>query len=212
MSAINTEESVEDKTSPDEKKESSDDESDLPPLEDIKYDNKSDESLQKKNIVIPEDEKKSKKSDDGWLDVLDNGELKKFVLTPGKVGEPRPERGCVVVMKVITKLLDTQERVESESFDEIDIILGESDVIQGLDLIIPLMDQNEVSRCLIASRFAYGEKGKGNDIPPNATLDCEVHLLTVQWLDEETVLPIDIRIRLGMSRDIDSSIDPFFNV
>ena len=203
MSEINgentSEKLIEEKTSAEEKTNASDDESDMPPLEDIKYDDTSDESLKKKNIVIPEDEdKKPKKNDDGWLDVLDNGELKKFVLTAGEVGQPRPERGCIVLIKLVTKLFDTQERVESECFDQLDLIVGECDVIQGLDLLIPLMDQKEVGRCLIAPRFAYGEKGKGEDVPPNATLECEVTLMSVAWLDDETVLPLSDRIRLGI--------------
>lgn len=182
----------------------SDDESDMPPLEDIKYDDKNDESLKEKKIVIPED-KKEKKLDDGWLDVLDNGELKKFVLTEGLKGERRPERGCLVTIKLITKLLDSQTPVESDCYDSFDIILNEYDVIQGLDLIIPLMDQKEVAKCHIASRFAYGEKGKGKEVPPNSSLECEVHILSVQWLDDETPLPIDDRLRLG------NRLNPFPN-
>ena len=200
MSDNPNEETIDKSSEETEEKEAdkqSDDESDMPPLEDIKYDDQNDESLKNKKIVIPED-KKEKELDDGWLDVLDNGELKKFVLTPGLKGERRPERGCLVTIKVVTKLLDSQKPVESETFDSIDIILGEFDVIQGLDLVIPLMDQQEVAKCHIAARFAYGEKGKGDDVPPDASLECEVHILSVQWLDEDSPLPVEDRLRLGI--------------
>jgi FK506-binding protein 8 len=171
--------------------------SDMPPLEDF-MDQNTDPSVKKKSIRI-EDKKEEKELDsEGWLDVLDNGDLKKFVLTKGLVGKPRPERGCLVVIKLITKLLDSQEVIQSESYDSLDIVLGDSDVIQGIDLVIPLMDQKEVSRILIKSRFAYGKLGKGLEIPPNATLDCELHLLSVEWPEEDMVLPIDERIRIGI--------------
>jgi FK506-binding protein 8 len=171
--------------------------SDMPPLEEF-VDQNTDQSFKKKSIRI-EDKKEEKELDsEGWLDVLDNGDLKKFVLTKGLVGTPRPERGCLVVIKLITKLLDSQQVIQSESYDSLDIVLGDSDVIQGIDLVIPLMDQKEVSRILIKSRFAYGKLGKAPEIPPNATLDCELHLLSVEWPEEDMILPIDERIRIGI--------------
>ncbi|CAG2162288.1 unnamed protein product [Oppiella nova] len=197
-----SDQSVVDQKAPEEQedKQSSDGEStadDMPPLEDIKYDDQTDESLKKKNIVIPEDKPQPKPAEDGWLDVLDNGELKKFVLTAGAVGQPRPERGCIVAIKLIAKLFDTQEVLESESHDLIDVIVGESDLFQGLDLIIPLMDQKEVARVVVSSRFAYGKTGVPDVVPPNATLDCELHVVSVRWMDEDFVLPIVDRIRIG---------------
>ncbi|CAG2102831.1 unnamed protein product [Medioppia subpectinata] len=170
---------------------------DMPPLEDIKYDDETDDAVKKKRIVIPEDKPKPKPAEDGWLDVLDNGELRKFVLTPGAVGQPRPERGCIVAIKLVVKLEETQAVVESESHELTDMIVGDSDLFQGLDLIIPLMDQKEVARVVVSSRFAYGKTGIPGAIPPDASLDCELHLLSVQWLDEEFVLPIVDRIRIG---------------
>jgi len=171
--------------------------SDMPPLEEF-VDQNTDQSFKKKSIRI-EDKKEEKELDsEGWLDILDNGDLKKFVLTTGEVGKPRPERGCLIVLKLITKLLDSQQVIQSESYDSLDIVLGDSDVIQGIDLVIPLMDQKEVSRILIKSRFAYGKLGKAPEIPPNATLDCELHLLSVEWPEEDMILPIDERIRIGI--------------
>lgn len=170
--------------------------SDMPPLEDFMTQN-NDNSVKKKNIII-EDKKEPKELDsNGWLDVLDNGDLKKFVIKTGEVGKQRPERGCIVVIKLLTKLYDTQQVVESESYDSIDIVLGESDVIQGIDLVIPLMDDKEVSRIVIKSRFAFGKIGKGSEIPPNSTLECELHVLSVEWPEDEVILPIDERIRIG---------------
>lgn len=151
----------------------------------------------------PEDhedhEEKEEENDEksGWLDILDNGDLMKFVLQPGNETESRPERGCKVTIKLITKIKDTDKIIASETFDKLDLILGDMDVIAGLDLVIPLMHPGEVARVLIAPRFAYGTLGKGEEIPPNTTLDCELHILDSEFLEEEDLYEIPVAEKLA---------------
>lgn len=58
--------------------------------------------------------------------------------------------------------------------------LGAGQVIPGWDKGVEGMKIGERRRLTIPSSLAYGEKGVGNIIPPNATLVFEVELLNVE--------------------------------
>lgn len=58
--------------------------------------------------------------------------------------------------------------------------LGEGQVIPGWDKGVDGMKVGERRKLTIPSSLAYGEKGVGNVIPPNATLVFEVELLNVE--------------------------------
>ena len=60
-----------------------------------------------------------------------------------------------------------------------DIQLGEGRVIQGWEEGIGLMNVGDKLRLIIPSNLAYGEKGAGGVIPPNATLLFDVELVNV---------------------------------
>jgi FK506-binding protein 1 len=57
--------------------------------------------------------------------------------------------------------------------------LGVGQVIKGWDEAIPKLSLNEVAKLTITSDDAYGEKGFGQLIPPNATLVFEVELVSI---------------------------------
>lgn len=134
---------------------------------------------------------------EGWMDILENGQLLKRVLEAGDTSTSRPERGCKVTIRVTTRIKSTGEVVESETYDRLEAFVGDYDVMHGLDLLLPLMHQQEVAQVVIHERFAYGSAGKEPDIPGNCTLDCEIQLLAIQWMDSESQLLLPDRIKYG---------------
>lgn len=134
---------------------------------------------------------------DGWMDILDNGQLLKRVIDAGDTGSSRPERGCKVTIRLTTRIKSTGEVVPSETFDRLEAFVGDYDVMHGVDLLLPMMQEKEVAQVVIHDRFAYGAEGKEPDIPANCMLDCEIQLLEVQWIDSESPLPLKDRINYG---------------
>ncbi|OPX34618.1 hypothetical protein B1H10_03245 [candidate division KSB1 bacterium 4484_188] len=59
-------------------------------------------------------------------------------------------------------------------------VLGQGRVIPGWDEGVALMKVGDVWQFIVPPQLAYGEKGAGNLIPPNATLIFEVQLLSVK--------------------------------
>lgn len=179
---------------------------DLPGLDDVNEDaNKNNGAETKSGDSKPRrtrgfnlgDKKKEVIDDDGWLDVLENGQLKKKVLRPGDTSSARPERTCKVTINLKTKSQSNQEVIQSETGDGLVGIVGDYDFMHGVDMVIPLMHIGEVSVVEIASRFAYGEMGKKPDIEPDAAVVCEVELLECDWIDSELELPLEEKLKFG---------------
>lgn len=75
-----------------------------------------------------------------------------------------------------------------------------SQLIQGLDLIIPLMLIGEISEVKVGPRFAYGSKGyqEGSiNIPPDATLHYTVELVSVTTEPEIETMDVQTRKETG---------------
>ncbi|MFO8147779.1 MAG: peptidylprolyl isomerase [Bacteroidota bacterium] len=64
--------------------------------------------------------------------------------------------------------------------EPIDFPLGEGHVIAGWDEGIQLLHEGGQARFVIPSHLAYGERGAGGVIPPNATLVFDVELVKVK--------------------------------
>lgn len=61
-----------------------------------------------------------------------------------------------------------------------DLTLGAGEVIPGWDLGVVGMKVGGVRRLTIPGALAYGSRGHGADIPPNATLVFDIELMQVQ--------------------------------
>ena len=130
--------------------------------------------------------------DDGWEDVLGSGRLRKKVLREGDRARGRPERGASCTINLTERLPGGAElgRREDEVF-----MLGESELMQGLDLVVPLMLPGELALVTLQSSFGYGSAGDGVRVPPDSDLEIELEL--VDW---EVLGPVpDIERKLRMS-------------
>lgn len=84
-----------------------------------------------------------------------------------------------------------------ETSDNFELQLGDCEVVQGLDLALGLMNVGEVCKLKLESRLAYGTKGLEPTVPPDATVNFEVELLSVDPEDELETLAISERRRKG---------------
>ncbi|XP_015929100.1 peptidyl-prolyl cis-trans isomerase FKBP8 [Parasteatoda tepidariorum] len=157
-------------------------------------------------LIIPENSEKTPASeaiisspstenspdDDEWLDIMGSGNFKKLVIKKGNGHETRPEKGDRVTVRlscfVNDKLVEEQENLQ--------VIVGDMDVIQGLDLVFCLMEKDEVAKVKIPPKLAYGKLGRSPEIPPESELEYEVHLKDVQPVDHNS-LSVSERLNLG---------------
>ncbi|XP_037079680.1 peptidyl-prolyl cis-trans isomerase FKBP8-like [Pollicipes pollicipes] len=117
--------------------------------------------------------------DDGWLDIVGNGQLKKKVLTPGSGDrESRPRRSQVVTVELSARLADGRQTGALPA--RLTFGLGDGEVITGLDMAVGLMQPGETADVFMEPRFAYGERGLEEGVPPNASLTFTVRLVDVQ--------------------------------
>ncbi|XP_063699889.1 peptidyl-prolyl cis-trans isomerase FKBP8 [Culicoides brevitarsis] len=133
-----------------------------------------------------------------FLDVLGNGQLTKRILVKGEAGN-RPQREDICKINLVGKLENgtVVEELKNES-----VQVGNYEVVQGIDMALPLMDVGEKAEIVCNARFAYGEIGFVNEddaaknIPPNATVTYTVELLSTKEEDEEEQ-GFEVRKRVG---------------
>ena len=103
-----------------------------------------------------------------------------YTITKSTEGK-KPEAGKTVMVHYRGMLLDgtvfdsSYERKEPIAFP-----LGKGQVIKGWDEGIALLSIGEAAKLVIPSHLAYGERGAGGVIPPNATLIFEVELVDIK--------------------------------
>jgi FKBP-type peptidyl-prolyl cis-trans isomerase FkpA len=88
--------------------------------------------------------------------------------------------GDDVVVHYVGKLTNGQQFDSSRNRrDPLDFALGAGDVIKGWDQGVAGMKVGGMRKLTIPPELAYGDKGCGGVIPPNATLVFDVELLEV---------------------------------
>lgn len=94
---------------------------------------------------------------------------------------PKAEKGQTVSVHYKGMLPDGSVFDSSYTRNQpIDFKLGKGQVISGWDEGIQLLNVGDKARFVIPSHLAYGERGAGGVIPPNATLIFDVELVKVK--------------------------------
>lgn len=148
--------------------EEEDDLSGLPPLEDMGQPTVEEAeqpgALAREFLAATEPEPAPAPAPEEWLDILGNGLLRMKTLVPGPKGSSRPLKGQVVTVH-LQMSLENGTRVQEEP--ELAFTLGDCDVIQALDLSVPLMDVGETAMVTADSKYCYGPQGSRSPyIPP----------------------------------------------
>jgi peptidylprolyl isomerase len=92
-----------------------------------------------------------------------------------------PQRGNTVQVHYVGTFPDGRKFDSSrDRGTPFEFRLGMGEVIQGWDEGVALMKVGGKANLIIPAHLAYGERGAGNIIPPNATLHFEVELLGIK--------------------------------
>ncbi|KAI5707622.1 hypothetical protein M8J77_006098 [Diaphorina citri] len=117
-----------------------------------------------------------------------------------KHGEPdtRPQRGDLCVISGFGKLEDD---TLVETFDNLEICVGDLELVHGMDYVLPLMETGEECQIEITARFGYGDKGEpSKSIPPGAKLYYSLTLHSVLPDFDLAELPVEKRLDFGVKR------------
>jgi len=105
--------------------------------------------------------------------------LQYVIIKEGK-GE-KPHKGNTVSLHYSGFLTDgTMFDSSYERNQPFEFVLGTGRVIKGWDEGVALLNQGTKAKFIIPSNLAYGSRGAGGVIPPNATLIFEVELLDIK--------------------------------
>ncbi len=127
-----------------------------------------------------------------------------YIVTEKKDGA-NSEKGKAVEVHYTGYLLNGKVFDSSRERNEpIEFVLGTGQVIKGWDEGISLMSVGDKYKLIIPPDLAYGSKGAGNVIPPDATLIFDVELISVG----EPKIPISDMLMLTY---IQSGVDSVIN-
>ncbi|KAG5899548.1 hypothetical protein JTB14_008234 [Gonioctena quinquepunctata] len=124
-----------------------------------------------------------------WVDILGSGAIMKKIIKEGQP-DSRPQRIEICRINYVC-FLEDETLIDSAS--DFELQLGESDVIQGLDVSLGLMNLYEKCRLKIEPRLAYGKKGLPPNIPSDAVVIYDVELIAVKQEEDLETLTIEQR-------------------
>lgn len=127
--------------------------------------------------VVVDDEE-----DENVCDILGNKQLLKRIIKKAPAGAKRPTRGDLVTITYTGKLEDGTKVEREERFQ---CHVGDFEVVQGLDMVLPMMHVGEVAQVNVDPRFAYGaiglKIGTETIIAPNAQVNDNISCCKSMW-------------------------------
>lgn len=139
----------------------------MPAAEEMMVDEEMDDLAEETPVVLKVGEEKE----------IGKQGLKKKLLKEGE-GWDTPDNGDEVEVHYTGTLLDGTQFDSSRTRDTFKFTLGQGQVIKGWDIGIKTMKKGEKALFTIPAELAYGEAGSPPTIPPNATLQFDVELLS----------------------------------
>lgn len=134
--------------------------------------------------------------------------LKYIVVKKGK--GKKSEAGKVAEVHYTGWLLDGKKFDSSRDRNEpFEFTLGAKQVIAGWDEGVALMKIGDQYRFILPPELAYGERGAGEIIPPNATLIFDVELLGVHKAKKSIV---DTLMTIVVNKNVDKAIDTYWSL
>mmetsp|Transcript_16256 Transcript_16256/g.46054 ORF Transcript_16256/g.46054 Transcript_16256/m.46054 type:complete len:436 (-) Transcript_16256:576-1883(-) len=143
-------------------------------------------------------------------DIMGDGSILKTIIKAG-TGEEKPAWGNKVKVHYVGTLTSNGEKFDSsrDRNSPFDFQVG-SGVITGWSEAVPTMLLGEIAKFTISSEKAYGPGGSPPKIPPNASLDFEIELLS--FTDREDVLQDGTLMKKQLGKpDEDSWVTPNAN-
>ncbi|VVC40359.1 Tetratricopeptide repeat,FKBP-type peptidyl-prolyl cis-trans isomerase domain,Tetratricopeptide repeat- [Cinara cedri] len=137
------------------------------------------------------------KPEQSYQDILGSGDLMKKIIKPGTLDE-RPTKGEQIVINLVGRLQENNDIIEEE--ENLEITLGDCEVIQGVHLALSLMNEGEIAELQIASRFGYGEKGLIPKVPSGAKLVYTVELVAIKPEIVPDELTSTERLKIGQKK------------
>ncbi|KAL5288382.1 FKBP8 family protein [Megaselia abdita] len=157
------------------------------------------ETLSTKSDLNVETPEVKEKEEDELLDVIGNGQLTKKTVKKADT-DIQPQRGDLVTINYTGKLSDGTVVEQEENFK---IHVGDFEVVQGLDMVIPLMRVGEIAEVFTDQRFAYGTVGLSTEkfakapVPPHASINYTVELVACKFEEFDDLKSYEIRKEYG---------------
>lgn len=137
--------------------------------------------------------------------IITNSGLKYIIIEEG-TGE-QAQIGKAVEVHYIGMLTDG--KIFDSSLERgvpIEFVLGKGQVIKGWDEGIALMNVGDKMKLIIPPELAYGEKGAGDVIPPDATLIFDVELISVH---EPKIAIADVLLDIILNEGLEEALSRY---
>ncbi|KAF8795241.1 peptidyl-prolyl cis-trans isomerase FKBP8-like [Argiope bruennichi] len=131
-------------------------------------------------------------TEDEWIDITGSGNFKKKVIEKGLGPDTRPKHGDRVTADIFFYVNGTL----FEEHQDVKLIVGDLDMMQGIDMVLCLIETKEKAKVIIPSKLAYGNKGRLPEVPPDAEIECDIEVKEVESLDLDS-LSLSEKLKLG---------------